>query len=133
MASDTSGKLLALRAAKAQRDAEAGEALEALEIKYLELDAKMTADHGIRGVKWDIVETVEGPIGLLMGESVLWKKLQESEVKHDDAFAFVVEQACYPAPEVVKDLLVRRRSLVDICLLSLTSLHRGSVAALRGK
>jgi hypothetical protein len=130
---DAKNKLAELRAAKAKRDAEAGDVLEALEIKTLELEAKMAADHGIRGVKWDIVETSDGPVGLLMGESVLWKQLQESKVEHDDAFAFVVAQVCYPPVEVAKELLVRRRGLVDMCLLALTALHRGSVAALRGK
>jgi hypothetical protein len=128
-----SGKLIALRAAKAQRAAEAAELLEKLEIQTLELEAELAEKHGTRGVTWDIVETSEGPIGLVMGDAVLFKKLQESEVTHDDAFAFVVAQVVAPEATIVKELLVRRRGIVDHCLIVLTNLHRGNLTVLRGK
>ncbi len=132
----TTERLAVLREAKARREREAADYAAKLEIDLLEVEEKLAAEHGPRGVRWTTVQTSEGPFGLVMGEAGIYKRLQDHKddrTLSEEVYAFVLAQVAHPSRDRAVEIFGRRRGLVVQCSDALIALHRGEVDALKGK
>lgn len=130
-------KLAALREAKQKREEAAREAAELRELEVLELEEKFTADLGARGVQFEIVETVEGPIVVKLGESVLHTRFQDavSKDKINDATVdqYVFPCIVHPTKEKYREIVGRRPALALRCASALSTLFGAKDATDAGK
>ncbi len=127
-------RLDAARAAKEKKEAAAREASDARELEVLELEAKLEADLGPRGAYFEIVETLEGPVAVKLGEAVLHTRFQGAKditdtVLHDYVFPNVV----HPAKEKYLEIVGRRPAIALRCASALATLFGLKANADAGK
>lgn len=132
---DTADRLRVLREAKAKRDEADAKRAALLEIEVLEVEERLAAQHGPRGVRWTILETSTGPIGLVLGPSVLYKRLEDAkEGEYNEAlYAFVLDQVDHPTRDEAMRMFGERRGLIVSCGEALIALHKGRVETARKK
>lgn len=86
-------RLAEFNAAKSARDtAEAKRLREEVEDVEMKFDAEM----GPRGREWDLIETQDGPIVVVLGSQVTFKKFSESKKTQIDVENFVRPLVKYP-------------------------------------
>ncbi len=117
-------RLDAARAAKEKKEAAAREAADARELEVLELEAKLEGELGPRGAFFEIVETLEGPVAVKLGEAVLHTRFQGAKditdtVLHDYVFPNVVA----PAKEKYLEIVGRRPAIALRCASALATLY----------
>lgn len=134
--SDAKERLAELRAAKEGREKAAREAAEARELETLELEERFTKELGPRGSHFEMVETIDGPIVVKLGEGVLHTRFQATAAKdlnevalHDYVFPCVV----HPAKDVYLKMVAQRPGIALRCASALTSLYGAKDAADTGK
>ncbi len=117
-------RLDAARASKEKREAASREAADARELEVLELEAKLEGELGPRGAFFEIVETLEGPVAVKLGEAVLHTRFQGAKditdtVLHDYVFPNVVS----PAKEKYLEIVGRRPAIALRCASALATLY----------
>lgn len=77
---DVSERLIEARKAKEERAATRAKADELLELHVLELEERFERElNGVRGKAFYILVTTEGPIVVKRGESVIYKRFEQSQ------------------------------------------------------
>lgn len=124
MSDDIKARLDAARKAKEAKATAAREAAELHEVELFELESRLEKEHGSRGKDFEIVETVEGPIAVKLGEGVLHTRFQGAKdinetTIHDYVFPCVV----HPAKEAYLAIVGRRPGVALRCALALSALY----------
>ncbi len=127
-------RLAAARLAKEKKEAAARVAADARELEVLELEAKLEGELGPRGAFFEIVETLEGPIAVKLGEAVLHTRFQGAKditdtVLHDYVFPCVV----HPAKEKYLEAVGRRPAIALRCASALATLYGLKASDTAGK
>lgn len=133
MESSVKDRLKAAREEKAKREATAHSAAEARELATLELESKLSAELGERGVHFEIVETVEGPVAVKLGEAVLHQRFQNSKVTETDIHDYVFPCVVYPTQPAYLELVGRRPVIAVRCANALAGLFGAKAADAEGK
>jgi hypothetical protein len=122
--SDLKEKLAAARKAKEERDAARAAKREEAELAVLELEAKYEKELGPRGVDFEIVDTVEGPIVVKLGEAVLHTRFQSKGDKYTDADVFDYVDPCvvHPSKEKFREMIGRKPVFAVRCASALATL-----------
>jgi hypothetical protein len=119
---DVKAKLAEARKAKEERQkAREGDA-EARELAILELEEKLEAEHGARGVMFEIVDTVEGPIAVKLGEAVLHTRFQQSKMTDAELDEYVRPCVVHPSKEKYLEIVGRRPAIALRCASALATL-----------
>lgn len=127
-------KLAAARATKEANERAKAAALEATELATLELEFKLEKEHGARGVGFEIVETVEGPIAVKLGEGVLHTRFQASKDMSDSTIdEYVRPCVVHPSKEEYLAIVARRPAVAIRCASALASLFGAKANADAGK
>ena len=122
--SDLKEKLAAARAAKEAKEASAREAAEARELESLELEAKLEKELGPRGVSFEMIDTVEGPVAVKLGEAVLHTRFQSSKDINDAAIHdYVFPNVAHPSKEKYLEIVARRPGIALRCAGALATLY----------
>lgn len=132
-ATDVKTRLAAARAAKEKRDAEAKAAADARELEVLELEEKLESMYGPRGQAFEIVETIDGPIAVKLGEAVLHTRFQASKVSDTDINDYVFPCVVHPPRETYLALVAKRPGLGLRCASALATLFGAKDARDAGK
>lgn len=117
-----------LLAKRADREAKLAQEAEAHEMLCLELEDKWSAELGLRGRAFEIVneENVAGvgPIVVKLPTLAAQKAYQRSDAKDSPEVAQIYVKPCvvYPAPDVLSGILNDRHQLCLRCCLALTRL-----------
>jgi hypothetical protein len=130
---DVKAKLAEARAAKAARDAAKAEKDAQSELEVLELEAKLEGTAGSRGVMFEIVETAEGPIGLVLGPAVLHTRFMASKLTPEDVHEYVFPCVVHPAKEKYLEIAARRPGIGLRCANALAVLYGAKAEATAGK
>lgn len=131
--SETNEKLVAMRAAKAEREAAAAAAAEARELAVLELEDRLTTElKGARGEAFEIVETVDGPIAVKLGVKTLFKTFRASKMDEEAAYQFV-GPCLLTDVDAFKQIIGNRPGVLDRCATALASLYGVNVKVESGK
>ncbi len=130
---DVKEKLVAARAAKDAREKSKAEAAQARELESLELEEKYDKELGPRGAFFEIVDTIEGPIVLKLGEAVLHTRFSESKVTAADIHEYVYPCVVHPTKEKYLEIVGRRPALALRCANALATLYGAKANADAGK
>ena len=123
-----------LREARAKRESEAREQLEALELEELRLEDKFSQTHGTRGQDFEIVKTPMGCIVLERGPAVLYKTLRSSKYTDPDLHDFVNKQVVHPDKKAASAIFDRFPGVkIPQCVDAAAKLHMGKVSEEAGK
>lgn len=106
---------------KRKRLQEAKEKLEKLRaedakkraVEVLELELKFEGEIGPRGSQFEIVETVDGPIVVRLGEGILYERFTASKVTPADVHDFVYPCVIHPAKEKYLEIVARRPDIAS--------------------
>lgn len=120
------------RADKAKRDAEARAAAEARELEALEVEERLSAT-GRRGHEFEIVETVDGPIAVTLGEGILHSRFQESKMTDVDLHDYVFPNVVHPSKEAYLEIVGKRPAIALRCASALATLYGAKASAEVGK
>lgn len=115
-------RLALAREEKAKREAERVALADARELEILELEAKLEGELGPRGEAFEIVETVEGPIAIKLGEAVLYQRFQASKFTEADTNDFVFSCVVHPSQAKYQEIVGKRPGIAGRCALALGSL-----------
>lgn len=119
---------------RAEKDKAAEQARRMRLVELEELEERLERElGGPRGSKFDIVDTVEGPIAVQLGPSVLHKRFRESKMGEPDVHDFVAP--CVVHPEVARFneiASVRPGVLVDVANV-LADLYAAKTEVVAGK
>lgn len=91
-------------------------------IEVLKLEAKFEEELGPRGSMFEIVETVEGPIVVRLGEGVLFQRFTASKVTPADVHNFVYPCVEHPTKERYVEIVANRPEVAGRCAHALMSL-----------
>lgn len=128
-----SENLQKLRDAKAKlEEQKRAKALE-LEEKTLELELKYESELGPRGVFFEVVDTIEGPVVIKLGEAILHKRFSESKVTPTDVHDYVTPCVVHPSREEYLQLVDRRPAIEMRCATALAALYGAKRQADEGK
>jgi hypothetical protein len=132
-AADIQAKLAEKRAAKEER--EAARVAEGVhkELLILELEEKLEKELGARGSFFEIVDTVEGPIALMLGAAVLHTRFQASKVTDQDIHDYVFPCVVHPEKEKYLEIVGRRPGVALRCANALAILYGAKANADAGK
>lgn len=122
MDSSVKDRLVAAREAKAKREADAKAVAETRELTVLDLEARLEKELGPRGEQFEIVDTVEGPIAVKLGEAILYTRFSGSKVTESDVHDFVFPCLVHPDPAKYLELVGRRPHLAVRCASALAAL-----------
>lgn len=136
-----SEKLEALRRKKAEAEAKNKFDDEAREVEELEVELATAERHGRRGARWELISTTEGPVVVVRGDGLHFKKFStalQDEAKTAPevmiaARAFVLDQVAHPDREKAEALFNAAPGLVVRCQDVLVALHRGEETSRAGK
>lgn len=133
MSDDLKDRLASARAAKEAKEAAAKAAADVRELETLELEAKLEDMFGPRGQAFELVETLEGPIAVKLGEGILHTRFQAS--KMDDAAIDEYVRPCvaHPTKEKYLEMVGRRPGLALRCASALATLYGAKDARDSGK
>lgn len=125
MATDMKVKLQAARLAAEQREKARQEREDQLELDAYELDEKLSAELGPRGVFYEIVMTVEGPVAVKLGDEVLYKQYMATAEKSstEEQHKFVFPNVIHPDKESFLKLAQRRPGVLLRCANALATLY----------
>jgi len=123
MGEDVKERLAAARKAREDRAKAEADAAVARELEVLELEDKLVKELGPRGVEFEIVETVEGPIAVKRGEAVLHQRFQTSKVDEAAIDEYVRPCVVSPAKEKYLEIVNRRPGIAVRCASALASLY----------
>jgi hypothetical protein len=126
-------KLAAARAAKEAREAARAAEAAARELEVLELEEKLEKELGPRGVYFEIVETLEGPVAVKLGEAVLHTRFQASKVTDQDMHEYVFPNVVHPAKEKYLEAVGRRPGIALRCANALATLYGAKANTEAGK
>jgi len=101
-------KLQELRDAKRRIEQSRAAAAKARELEVLELEVRFEAEIGPRGSQFEIVETIDGPIVVRLGEGVLYTRFTASKVTDVDVHEFVDPCVVHPAKEKYREIAMQR-------------------------
>jgi hypothetical protein len=123
---------------KAKRDQAREQEVKARKLEALELEEKYEAELGPIKKCFDIVETIEGPIVLRLGEAVLFKTFKskfhgDKEPSLEDMHAFVYPCVVHPSADKFLERAGRFPALLVACAGALTALFTGTELDTRGK
>lgn len=134
IAGDTRARLAAARAAKEAKEKAAAEAAEARELEVLTLEAELEGKHGARGVGFEIVETVEGPVAVKLGEAVLHTRFQSAkDITESAIHEYVFPCVVHPTQAKYLEIVGRRPGIGLRCASALASLFGAKAASDSGK
>lgn len=119
---DVKAKLAAARKAREDREKAEAEKAEARELEVLELEERLEKELGPRGVDFEIVETIEGPIAVKRGEAILHQRFQSSKVDEASIDAYVRPCVVHPAKEKYLEIVGRRPGVAVRCASALATL-----------
>lgn len=91
--------------------------------EVLKLELRFEGEIGARGDQFEIVETVEGPIAVRLGEGILHQRFTKSEVTEVDVNDFVYPCVIYPAKEKYSEIALRRPDIANRCAHALMGLY----------
>jgi hypothetical protein len=131
--SDTMDRLAAARVAKEAKDVAAREAAAARELEVLELETRLEKELGPRGAYFEIVETLEGPIAVKLGEAVLHTRFQASKIQDADVHEYVFPSVVHPTKEKYLEIVGRRPGVALRCANALATLYGAKANADAGK
>lgn len=131
--SDIKERLAKARDAKAKKEKAEAEAAEARELEVLELEASLEKEYGPRGTGFEIVETVEGPIAMKLGEAVLHTRFAGSKVDEPAIHEYVFPCVVHPAKERYAEIVARRPGIGLRCANALATLFGAKANADAGK
>ncbi|MBX3218919.1 MAG: hypothetical protein KF795_00285 [Labilithrix sp.] len=131
--SDTTDRLAAARAAKEAKEIAAREAAAARELEVLELDGRLEQELGPRGAYFEIVETLEGPIAVKLGEAVLHTRFQASKIQDADVHEYVFPNVVHPSKEKYLEIVGRRPGVALRCANALATLYGAKANGEAGK
>lgn len=131
--SDTTDRLAVARAAKEAKETAAREAAAARELEVLELEERLDTEFGLRGVFYEIVETLEGAIAVKLGEAVLHTRFQASKIQDADVHEYVFPNVVHPAKEKYLEIVARRPGVALRCANALATLYGAKANADAGK
>jgi hypothetical protein len=137
--SDIDVKLAELQTRKAAREAEREAKAKLREVEKLELEEKLAEEtSGTFGIDFAIVDTVEGLIGLKLGDIPTWKKFRAAlkntdTPSHEAMFAFVAKCVIHPGADVFALWADKRPGILVACTNVLVPLYRGEDVAAEGK
>lgn len=126
-------RLAAAREAKEKKDAARAEAAAARELEALDLESKLEGELGPRGEHFEIVETVEGPIAVKLGEGILHTRFQASKVTDTDIHDYVFPCVVHPSKEKYLEIVGRRPGIALRCANALATLYGAKAQAEAGK
>lgn len=106
--SDVRTKLAEARAAKEKREAARASKAEEAALATLELEAALEKEHGPRGHYFELVETVEGPIAVKLGEAVLHTRFIASKAADTDVHEYVFPCVVHPSKDEYLAIVARR-------------------------
>jgi hypothetical protein len=130
---DVKEKLAAARASKDAREKMKAEETASRELEVLELEERFEKELGPRGSFFEVVETVDGPIVLKLGEAVLHTRFAESKVTPNDIHDYVFPCVAYPTKEKFLEIVGRRPGLALRCANALATLYGAKANAEAGK
>lgn len=116
-------RLAAARAAKEAKTKADSEAADVRELEMLDLEAKLEKEHGPRGKFFEILDTVEGPIAVKLGEAVLHTRFQGAKDLNENAIHdYVFPCVVHPAKEKYLEIIGRRPGIALRCASALATL-----------
>ncbi len=135
-------KLALAREKKAKREAAVEVASQARELEILELEEEYETKFGPRGNSWELIDTVEGPVVIRLGESVLFKKFNAEvdaastnkkpvEIAHQHNF--VLPNVLHPDPDKFKAMVAKRPGMLGVLSTRLWALYNGRANENAGK
>lgn len=122
VALDVKGKLARLREQKAVREQADKDARDLRELEILELEERFVRELGARGAMFEVVDSVEGPVVVSLGEAVLFKRFSESKMEMEDAAQFVTPCIVFPSREKFTEIVGRRPVVLTRCATALGTL-----------
>jgi len=126
-------RLSAARAAKEAKEKAALEAANIRELETLDLEEKLEATHGPRGVSFELVETVEGPIAVRLGEAILHTRFQASKMTDADIHEYVYPCIVHPSKEKYAEYVSRRPAIGLRCASALATLFGAKARVVEGE
>lgn len=119
----TREKLAEARKAKEHREAVQRSREEDQELVVLQLEEKLETVCGPRGKQFEIVETLEGPIAVRLGEGVLHTRFQASKMEETDIHDYVFPNVVHPSREEYLAIVARRPGVALRCASALATLY----------
>ena len=118
----TAERMADARAVKDRLETSRAEQAKLRALEVLELEVKHEAEIGPRGSQFEIVETIEGPIVVRLGEGILYTRFTASKVSPADIHDFVYPCVVHPAQAVYAELVMRRPDVASRCAHALMTL-----------
>lgn len=106
-------------ARKVQREKDAEAVREKIELVALDFDERL----GPRGADWEMIETTEGPIVVVVGSQSAFKKFQESKKGPTDVENFVRPLVKYPEAKDYAAMVDKRPVYAIRCANALGTLY----------
>lgn len=136
MNAETKTKLATAREAKEKREEARDDAAGARELEALELEERFEKELGPRGSMFEIVETIDGPIVVKLGEAVLFKKFKASlggDPSLEEMHQFVWPCVVHPTVDKFNERTSLRPGLLVMCTDALVGLFAGKERAVAKK
>lgn len=138
---DPAAQMALLQKRKAERDAARANAKAAAAVKLALLIDEQEDAGGVRGVDYDIVETVDAPIVLVRGDGLLhevYTKYQAKASKGEELAVkpmldFVIPQVHSPDEKTARAIFDKFHGALLAATVALNAMHSGKVSAEEGK